>query len=210
MANKEEILKKLREAVENQDVEGAKKAAEEALDADIKPFDAVNKGLGKGMETISDRFDKADIYLPEIMLSADAMEAALDVFRPVMEEADKKGKGTVVMGTVEGDIHVIGKKVCMAMLRGAGYTVIDTGGDTPTEKFREKAEEVDADVVGASSLMSTSKPIQEEVADACGDDFITIHGGAPVTEEFIKEIGGDAYVPNGAAVVKTVNRLMGQ
>ena len=102
---KEEILATLKKAVETYDVELAKKAAQEALDAGIEPFEAINNGLGKGMETVSDRFDKAEIYLPQVMLAADAMDAALKILEPRMTETGEAGKGTVVIGTVEGDIH---------------------------------------------------------------------------------------------------------
>jgi len=209
---KEEILATLKKAVETYDVELAKKAAQEALDAGIEPFEAINSGLGKGMETVSDRFDKAEIYLPQVMLAADAMDAALKIFEPKMAETGEAGKGTVVIGTVEGDIHEIGKNVVAAMLRGAGYKVIDVGRDAPADKFVEAAKENNADVVGASALMTTTMPGQREVVkglkEAGLDKVKTIFGGAPCTQEWVDEIGGDAYCENAAEAIKTVEELL--
>ncbi|HIH70403.1 corrinoid protein [Methermicoccus shengliensis] len=209
---KEEILATLKKAVETYDVELAKKAAQEALDAGIEPFEAINNGLGKGMETVSDRFDKAEIYLPQVMLAADAMDAALKILEPRMTETGEAGKGTVVIGTVEGDIHEIGKNVVAAMLRGAGYKVIDVGRDAPIDKFVEAAKENNADVVGASALMTTTMPGQREVVkglkEAGLDNVKTIFGGAPCTQEWVDEIGGDAYCENAAEAIKTVDALL--
>lgn len=211
MAGKEEILANLKKAVETQDIDSAEKSAKEALDAGIKPFDAINKGLAKGMETISDQFDRAEIYLPQIMLSADAMEKALEVFKPAIEKAGEKGKGIYITGTVEGDIHAIGKNVCASMMRGAGYTVVNLGTDVPSEEFAAKAKELGADLVGASALMSTSKPVQRKVQKVIEEvgGVKTVYGGAVCTEEWVKEIGGDAFCPNGAEIVKTADRLLG-
>lgn len=212
MTKKEDILAELQKAVETYDVELAKKAAQEALDAGIEPFEAINSGLGKGMDTISDRFDKAEIYLPQVMLAADAMDAALKIFEPRMMETGEAGKGTVVIGTIEGDIHEIGKNVVAAMLRGSGYKVIDVGRDTPIDTFVEAAKENNADVVGVSALMTTTMPGQREVVKALKeaglDKVKTIFGGAPCSQEWVDEIGGDAYCENAAEAIKTVDALL--
>jgi len=213
MGKKEDILAALQKAVETYDVELATKAAQEALDAGIEPFEAINSGLGKGMETISDRFDKAEIYLPQVMVAADAMDAALKVFEPKMTETGATaGKGTVVIGTIEGDIHEIGKNVVAAMLKGAGYKVINVGRDTPVDTFIEAAQENNADVVGVSALMTTTMPGQKDVVDALKEAGLetvkTIFGGAPCSPEWVEEIGGDAYCQNAAEAIKTVGDLL--
>ena len=123
--SKEEILENLKKSIETWNIELAKKSAQQAIDAGIPPAEAVENGLGKGMETISALFDEAKIYLPQVLAAAGAMEAALKVLGPAMASGSATAKGTVILGTVHGDIHEIGKNVVGAMLRGAGYKVID-------------------------------------------------------------------------------------
>ncbi|OKY78406.1 MAG: Trimethylamine corrinoid protein MtbC1 [Candidatus Methanohalarchaeum thermophilum] len=209
MTEKEEILEGLKDSVIEQDEDKARELAEKALDEDIAPFSAISDGLAKGMEVIGDKFDADELYLPQVMMSADAMEAAMEVLRPALQEGDGETKGTVVLGTVEGDIHSIGKDVVSSMIEGAGFRVIDIGKDKPPEEFVEKAKEEAADVIGASALMSTTRPEQENIIDELGDrDIKTIFGGAPVTEEFVNEIGGDAYAVDGSEARKEVEKLM--
>ncbi|MBR4227149.1 MAG: B12-binding domain-containing protein, partial [Candidatus Methanomethylophilaceae archaeon] len=134
MAN-EEILADLRKSIETWDFKLAQSATQKAIDAGMPVGEIIGDGLGKGMETIGVRFDKAEIYLPQVVAASKAMEAALGVLKPLMESGSGSLKGTVVMGTVEGDIHEIGKNVCCAMLRGAGYNVIDLGPDVSAMDF---------------------------------------------------------------------------
>ncbi len=211
---KQEILDKLKKAVETYDADLASSAAKEALEAGIEPFEAINDGLGRGMMTISDLFDEAKIFLPQILMAAEAMQAGLEVLKPkIMESGEKMGK-VVVIGTVEGDIHEIGKNVVAAMLQGAGFDVIDIGRDAPIDKFVETAKEVNADIVGASALMTTTRPGQREIVKALKEAGIrdkvkTLFGGAPVNQEWVDEIGGDAYCPNGAEAVRIAKELVG-
>jgi methanogenic corrinoid protein MtbC1 len=135
MAN-EEIIADLRKAIETWDFKLAQSATQQAIDAGMPVGEIIGDGLGKGMETIGVRFDKAEIYLPQVVAASKAMEAALGVLKPLMESGSGSLKGTVIMGTVEGDIHEIGKNVCCAMLRGAGYNVIDLGPDVSAMDFR--------------------------------------------------------------------------
>ncbi|WP_026068678.1 cobalamin B12-binding domain-containing protein [Methanomassiliicoccus luminyensis] len=211
MSKNDEILGRLKKSIETWDVKLAETAAKEALDAGIKPGDAVENGLGKGMETISALFDEAKIYLPQVLAASTAMEAALKVLGPAMSGGVASAKGTVVLGTVHGDIHEIGKNVVAAMLRGAGYKVVDLGRDVPAEKFIEAADENKAKVVGASALMTTTMVVQKEIVDLVKEGSVnikTIFGGAPASEEWVASIGGDKYCPSGAQAVEMVNGLM--
>jgi corrinoid protein of di/trimethylamine methyltransferase len=209
--DKKEVLANLRKSIETWDVELAKQSAQQAIDAGIPPAEAVEKGLGKGMETISQRFDVAEIYLPQVLAASTAMEAALKVFELHMKGVAVATKGTVVIGTVMGDIHEIGKNVVAAMLTGAGYSVIDLGRDVPIEKFVDTAKDRKANVVGASALMTTTRIGQKEIVDLLKEDKVpvkTVFGGAPVDEDWVKSIGGDAYCGSGGEAAATVSRIM--
>jgi len=212
MSNKAEILGRLKKSVETWDVKLAESAAKEALAAGIEPGEAVEKGLGKGMETISNLFDDAKIFLPQVLAASQAMEKALKIFEPAMTKGKSALRGTVVIATVLGDIHEIGKNVVAAMLKGAGYNVIDLGRDVAPEKFVEAAKENNADVVGASALMTTTVVVQKDIVDMLKEEKVkvkTIFGGAPANEEWVQSIGGDKYCPSGAEAVEMVNALVG-
>jgi corrinoid protein of di/trimethylamine methyltransferase len=211
MSDKAEIMKSLKKAVETWDIKLAETSAKQALEAGIAPGDAVENGLGKGMETISHLFDEAKIFLPQVLAASAAMEKALKVFEPVMTKGATASRGTVVIGTVLGDIHEIGKNVVAAMLKGAGYNVIDVGRDVPPEKFIEEAKENSANVVGASALMTTTVVVQKDIVDLLKEEKVnakTIFGGAPASAEWVESIGGDQYCPSGAEAVEMVNNLV--
>mgnify|MGYP000862957544 FL=1 len=211
MSDKAEIMKSLKKAVETWDIKLAETSAKQALEAGIAPGDAVENGLGKGMETISHLFDEAKIFLPQVLAASAAMEKALKVFEPVMTKGASASRGTVVIGTVLGDIHEIGKNVVAAMLKGAGYNVIDVGRDVPPEKFIEEAKENSANVVGASALMTTTVVVQKDIVDLLKEEKVnakTIFGGAPASAEWVESIGGDQYCPSGAEAVEMVNNLV--
>ncbi|OKY79100.1 MAG: Trimethylamine corrinoid protein MtbC1 [Candidatus Methanohalarchaeum thermophilum] len=208
---KQEILDGLKDAIVNMDEDKARDLSEEALDEGIGAFEAITEGLARGMKVVSDKFDKAEVYLPQVMKSADAMQAAMEVLRPELQEGEETGKGKVVIGTVEGDIHEIGKNVVVAMLQGSGFDVIDLGRDIALKEFVERAEEEKADIVAASALMSTTKPGQKKIVELIqekGLDLKTMFGGAPVTEEWVEEIGGDGYAPNAAEATGLAESLL--
>ncbi len=210
--NRDEILEGLRISIETYNIEESESYAWKAMDAGISPDDAINLGLAKGMDTISHLFDEAKIFLPQILMAAKAMEAALDIIEPYMKKGDDiKLKGIIVMGSVKGDIHEIGKNVCCAMLRGAGFKVIDLGTDVSPYDFEKAIEESNADVVGGSALMTTSLYQQKDMVRVFNEDnlpVITIFGGAPCSEEWVKEIGGDGYSASGSEIVDLVRRLL--
>jgi corrinoid protein of di/trimethylamine methyltransferase len=210
---KQEILANLKKSIETWNIELAKQSAQQALDAGINPSDAVEKGLGMGMLTISQLFDEAKIYLPQVLAASTAMESALKVLEPAMAKGTTLAKGTIVLGTVQGDIHEIGKNVVGAMLRGGGYNVIDLGRDVSPEKFVASARDLKADIVGASALMTTTVTVQKDIVIMLKEENVvakTIFGGAPCNPEWVESIGGDMYCPSGAEAVALVNQMMGR
>ncbi len=213
MVNEHEILEKLKRAIETWDPKMAHSATMEALDAGMEPRVIIENGLGRGMVTISDQFDEAKIYLPQVLAASNAMDAAMNVLAPKMTGSNAFTKGTIVIGTVHGDIHEIGKNVVAAMLRGSGYSVIDLGRDVAPEKFVEVAEQMKAKLIGASALMTTTMVAQRTIVElleesSMGGEIKTIFGGAPVNKEWVASIGGNAFCPSGAEVVATVEQLL--
>ncbi|AIZ56466.1 monomethylamine corrinoid protein MtmC [Candidatus Methanoplasma termitum] len=211
MSGKEKIIADLKKAVETWDFKLAESATKAAIEAKIDPKVIVQDGLGKGMETIGERFDKAEIYLPQVVAASKAMEKGLAILAPLMTAGNNVMKGTIIMGTVQGDIHEIGKNVCCAMLRGAGYKVYDLGPDVSPEAFMEAGAEHGAQVLGGSALMTTTMIVQGEMVKAVKEAkaaFKVIIGGAPVTQKWCDEIKADGYSENGAEIVELVNKLM--
>lgn len=205
------ILKGLENAVASWNVGESERYARMAVDAGIPPEDTIEKGLAKGMDRVSEMFDAGEIYLPQIVMASKAMEAALKVIEPCMERDDVRLKGVIVMGTVKGDVHSIGKNVCCAMLRGSGFKVVDVGADVSPDRFVKAVREAGADVVGGSALMTVSLPQQREmvrVFNENGTQVLTIFGGAPCTEEWVNEIGGDGYSATAGEIVGLVRGLL--
>ncbi|MCL2148116.1 MAG: cobalamin-dependent protein [Methanomassiliicoccaceae archaeon] len=207
----EQILADLRTSVETWNVKLAQDSTNAAIKEGIKVKEIIEKGLGKGMETIGERFDKAEIYLPQVVAASKTMEAAIKILEPLMTSGAGALRGTVIMGTVEGDIHEIGKNVCCAMLRGAGYNVIDLGPDTSSQAFLDAAEENDAAIIGGSALMTTTLESQRELVEAKKEvdaPYKCIFGGAPCTKAWCDEIGADGYSATAAEIIELVNELM--
>ena len=212
MAN-EAILADLKKSVETWDIELAQKATQAAIDAKMPMGEIIGEGLGKGMEVIGDRFDKAEIYLPQVVAASKTMEAALAILKPLMESGQGALKGTVIMGTVEGDIHEIGKNVCCAMLKGAGYNVIDLGPDVSAMDFMDAAEENDAQVCGGSALMTTTLESQRELVETIKEmeaPYKAIFGGAPCSKEWCDQIGADGYSETANEIIGLVDSLVKQ
>jgi corrinoid protein of di/trimethylamine methyltransferase len=211
MGGNEKIIADLKKAVETWDFKLAESATKAAIEAKIDPKVIVQDGLGKGMESIGERFDKAEIYLPQVVAASKAMEKGLAILAPLMTAGNNVMKGTVIMGTVQGDIHEIGKNVCCAMLRGAGYKVFDLGPDVSPEAFMEAGAEHGAQVLGGSALMTTTMQVQSEMVKTVKEAkaaYKVIIGGAPVTQKWCDEIKADGYSENGAEIVELVNKLM--
>jgi corrinoid protein of di/trimethylamine methyltransferase len=206
------ILDSLCKAVIDGDEVFAKKLAEESITKGIDPLLAIKEGLAKGIAVIGEKFSNFEVFLPEVMLAADAMKIAMDVLIPTIskERLDEARPGVVVIGTVYGDIHDIGKNLVAAMLSVAGFEVNDLGGDVPVKTFIEKAKELKADIIAMSCLLSPSMFYQKGVIKYLRDagirkDYYVIVGGGPITPEFAKEIGADGwgkYSDDGVEVCK--------
>ena len=211
-AEQKDILNDLRDSIIEMDFGKASAAARSALAAGMDPAVIIDEGLGKGMERISDEFNEGKIFLPQILAASMAMEAALQEITPVLEKNAGKLKGVIVMGSVQGDIHEIGKSVCCAMLRGAGYKVIDLGADVSPDKFIDAARENHADIIGASALMTTTLVAQKDIIRHIKEEtesFKPAVGGAPCNQEWCDEIGADGYSASASDIVALVDRMLG-
>ena len=209
------ILQNLRKAVEEFDAEKAREAAIEAVKSGFDPVKAIEEGLAKGIKTIGDLFEKGEIFLPELIMAAEAMKAGTQI---LMDEVRKRGLnvkklGKVVIGTVHGDIHDIGKNIVISMLEASGFKVIDLGVDVPTEKFVAKVKEVKPDILAMSALLTTTMTKMEEVIKALEKENLrgkvkVMVGGAPVSEEWAKKIGADGYGADAMEAVVTARSLL--
>ena len=209
----EDVLARLREGIINFDIEGVKEAADQVVKTGIPAYKAVTEGMVKGMETVGKKYEKKEYFLTELILAGEAMQAGLKVLRPWLKTAKVESAGKVVIGTVKGDIHLLGKNIVVTFLESAGFDVYDLGVDVPAENFVEKTKEVNADIVGMSVLISASFPemgkVVEKLIEAkLRDKVKVIVGGATVTEKFAKEIGADAYAPDALTGVKICRKWM--
>ena len=217
MTLEEEILQSLSEAVLNFDADAAIDAAKASVEAKINPVKAIEEGLAKGLRVVGDRFEAGELWLPHLVLGAEALEAAVKVLEEHMalEDLESTSRGTVVIGTVEGDIHDLGLRIVASMLRANGFRVYDIGCDAHTLNFIEKAKEVRADIIAASSLMTTTMPFMKDLIEALETSGIrgqykVMVGGGPVTEELAKAIGADGYGKDAAEAVQVAKELVGK
>ena len=215
MTKEEEILQNLSDAVLNFDADAAIDAAKASVEAKISPVKAIEEGLAKGLRMVGDRFEAGELWLPHLVLGAEALEAAVKVLEEHMaiEDLESTSRGTIVIGTVEGDIHDLGLRIVASMLRANGFRVYDIGCDAHTLNFIEKAKEVRADIIAASSLMTTTMPFMKDLVEALEtagirDQYKLMVGGGPVTEEWAKAIGADGYGKDAAEAVRVAKELV--
>jgi len=173
----------------------------------------LNEGLIAGMNVIGKRFKKDEIFLPEVMIAARAMHAGLDILDPILSKSNIEPRGKIVLGTVRGDLHDVGKNLVSMMFRGAGFKVIDLGIDVPDENFVDAVQENHPDILGLSALLTMTLPMMKttiEAVDAAGlkDEVAIMVGGAPVTQEFANQIGAHGYAPDAATAVDKAFELM--
>jgi 5-methyltetrahydrofolate--homocysteine methyltransferase len=209
MSTLERIAKRLQEgdAVQVADLVRA------ALAENLTAGEILDDGLIAGMTVVGERFRLHEIFLPDVLLAAKAMVSGLEVIKPHFAADDVPSLGKVVIGTVQGDLHDIGKNLVGIMLRGAGFEVIDLGNDVAPERFVQTAEETGATVVGMSALLTTTMPVMREVVAGLARKGLagkvrTIVGGAPVSADFAREIGADAYAYDGANAVDKIKALV--
>jgi methylmalonyl-CoA mutase cobalamin-binding domain/chain len=175
----------------------------------------LNKALVGGMNIVGEDFRDGILFVPEVLLAANAMKAGMEILRPLLAETGAKPIGKMVIGTVKGDIHDIGKNLVAMMMEGAGFDVINLGINTDVDKFMAALEEHRPNILGMSALLTTTMPYMKVVIDAMKeqgirDDFIVMVGGAPLNEEFGSHIGADAYCRDAASAVETAKKLVGQ
>jgi corrinoid protein of di/trimethylamine methyltransferase len=187
----------------------AKENTKTALDAGIDPLEAVDQGLSKGMEIVGAKFERGEFFLPELLMAVDTFNVAMEIINPVIEAKKQKvsKKGTVLLATVKGDLHNIGKNIVSTVLEINGFEVVDIGIDQSTINIIEEAEKNKADIIGLSSVMTTTMPNQKELIDVLEemkirDKYFVLVGGGPVTQKWADEIGADGY---GDTAVDAVN-----
>ena len=207
LKNKEDILLELARAVVDMEEDTCRRSARESLGAGIEAAEAINGGLVKGMMVVGDKYEREEYFIPEVLLASDAMLAGLEVLRPHLPVDDAGGAVRVVLGVMQGDTHDIGKNLVKIMLETAGFEVHDLGRDVPPADFVTKALEVDARVIGLSTLMSTTMEgmrtvVQDLEVRGLRDRFLVIVGGGPVSPAFAREIGADLYAPDANAAVR--------
>ncbi len=207
------MLEELKQAVLEGEQEEATKLTERALGEGVAAESILNDALIAAMDTVGAEYERGDRYVPEMLISAEAMKGAMGVLRPKLAEAGVKAKGKVVIGTVEGDLHDIGKNLVVMMLEGAGFEVIDLGIEVPANKFMEAVREHKPDLVGMSALLTTTMVYMPEVIKALQDanlrDGVKIMlGGAPVSEEYSDKIGADGYAADAASAVELAKKLV--
>jgi 5-methyltetrahydrofolate--homocysteine methyltransferase len=208
-----EILEQLQKDLYDGKVAEVKEATEKALAEGIAPGEILKNGLIAGMDKVGADFKQGTLYIPEVLIAAKSMHAGMDVLKPLLSEADVPSMGVVVIGTVTGDMHDIGKNLVGMMLEGAGFEIVDVGTDTSPEAFVEAVRSEGADILGLSALLTTTMPGMRATIDALAeanllDKVIVMVGGAPVTEEYAMQVEADGYAPDAASAVDKAKELL--
>lgn len=208
-----ELLSQISESLQSGDHVAVAAGTRQALEQRIAVKQILDDGLIAGMQTVGKKFKDHEIFLPDVLLAARAMYTGLDLLNPLMVKEDLPVKGKVVLGTVQGDLHDIGKNLVGIMLKGAGYEVIDLGNNVPPQKFVDTALAEDAKVIGLSALLTTTMMVMKQVADLLkqrepAGRIKLIVGGAPVNQEFARKIGADAYGYDAVKAVEIVDQIL--
>lgn len=209
----EEILELMHEDLYDGYADEIVEEVNELLSRDMGPYDVLTKGLVAGMDIVGVDFRDGILFVPEVLMAAKAMKAGMEVLRPLLAETGAPKMGTMVIGTVKGDIHDIGKNLVAMMMEGAGFEVVNIGINNPVEKFIDAINEHDADILGMSALLTTTMPYMRVVIDelkerAMRDDIIVLVGGAPLNDAFAEDIEADSYCRDAAVAVETAKKLI--
>jgi len=209
-----ETLEQLSESLQRGDTEGVAELTANAIAVGLSPQTILDDGLIAGMSVVGEKFRVHDIFLPDVLLAARAMYAGMDKLKPLLLKEGIPTIGKVVIGSVQGDLHDIGKNLVGIMLRGAGFEVVDLGNDVSPEKFVDSAVNEGAKIIGMSALLTTTMPVMKKVVDlvrerGLADDVRVIVGGAPVSADYAKSIGADAYCFDGMSAVDCVKKYLG-
>lgn len=207
------VIEEISEFLQKGRAKNVKNLVQQALDEGLDPKAILNDGLLSGMMIIGEKFKNNEVFVPEVLVAARAMNAGITILEPKLIEIGNEPLGVAVIGTVKGDLHDIGKNLVTMMMKGAGFEVHDIGIDVETEAFIDKAEEVGADVIGMSALLTTTMPnmqlvIDELKARGLRDKYIVMVGGAPVNESFAQQIGADYYTPDAATAAEVAKKAV--
>ncbi|MFP3927865.1 MAG: corrinoid protein [Desulfobacteraceae bacterium] len=206
-------IEAIHRAVLEGDVEGASDGIKEALSSGIGPEHILDESLVPAMDLVGEKFGQGEYFIPQVLWSAKAMQACMEILRPLFAEAEATEKGTVVIGTAKGDIHDIGKNLVGMILEGAGFKVVDIGVDVDPARFVETAAEHGGDIIAVSALLTTTMPSMEKVVGLVREQGLpakVLIGGAPVDQSFCLEIGADAYGADAMEAVDKARELMGR
>jgi trimethylamine corrinoid protein len=211
----EELFEKLKNSIVEMDSDLAEEAANEAIAAGLNPLDCITLGLAKGMAVMSDLFDEGEAFVPDLMLSSEAFETAVKILTGSLsdEEKQKASSGKVLIHTVQGDIHDIGKNIVKTMFSANNFEVFDLGRDVPVPTVVEKAKEYNVDIICGSALMTTTMASQRDIVNLLKEEgvreqFIVMFGGAPVTAKWCEDIGADGYSDTAATAVSVAKNLI--
>jgi len=213
MSNEDEILVRLRDAIVNLDIEAVQKAARDALEAGIPAYKAVIHGMAKGMEIVGQKYEDGEYFLAELIMAGETMKEGMAVLEPYLKAGDIKTAGKVVIGTVRGDLHDIGKNVVVTLLKAANFEVIDLGVDVSPEQFIEAVKKHNPDILAMSALLTTTMIEMESVIEGLKksglrDKVKIIIGGAPITPEYAKKIGADAAAKDAVEGIRICSEWM--
>jgi 5-methyltetrahydrofolate--homocysteine methyltransferase len=208
-----EILSEIAKNLEHGDSAAVKTLLRKALSMNIAPESILNSGLIKGMEAVGKKFKANEIFIPEVLIASRAMKSAMDAIKPHLSKREEYSFGKIVLGTVKGDLHDIGKMIVSVALEREGYDIIDIGIDVPKETFLVTAQKENPDIVGMSALLTTTMSYMRDVIDTIKSahskkNIKIIIGGAPVTQSFAEEIGADGYAPEAESAVTLVRTLL--
>jgi len=208
-----QIFEQISEYLQQGNNEKVVELTKDAIGQKLTAKEILDKGLLAGMDIIGKKFRDFEIFLPDVLLAAKAMYGGMELLKPLLIKEDIPSKGKIVIGTVHGDLHDIGKNLVGIMLKGAGVDVIDLGKDVPAEKFVETAVRENASIIGMSALLTTTTPVMKKVIDLLHEKNLnntikTIIGGAPVSDEYAQEIGADAYAFDAANAVECVTQIL--
>ena len=210
----EEIFERATKVIVEGKAQEALEVAREGLGDGIDPIDLINKGFIPGINKVGDLFGSGRLFLPELMMSAAAMVGVTELLNASIPSDQEQTQGRVVIGTVEGDVHDIGKTIVVSLLKANGFAVNDLGRGVPVARFIEEADKFDANIIGTSALLTTTMPAQKQLVEelekaGLRDRFKTMVGGAPVTQRWAKRIGADAFAEDATEAVKQAKALLG-
>jgi trimethylamine corrinoid protein len=209
-----EIYETAIEAIVAGDVALATETAKKGLSEGIDPLELLNKGFIPGINKVGDLFEVGTLFIPELILSAKAMQNAADIVNAAIPDNNRQIQGRYLIGTVKGDVHDIGKTIVVSLLKANGFEVRDLGRDVSTDRFINEADDFKADIIGTSSLLTTTMPAQKELEEelkkaGLKERYKTMVGGAPVTQRWANKIGADAFAENASACVRLARELLG-